>query len=330
MQGIPTKIKFRGKTYKNFTELSSAFNLTDGCVRARLKRGWSLEEALGFVFRKSDSPGRDKEIEVNKKVYKSIKIACKALNVKNYYTVAQRLNKYNYTNEQAFGLEPPPQKKPSNAIKISIGKKTFNSKKEAANYHNVSQRLVITRLNRGWTVEEAYEIKIRSPNKDKIFDQKGKKKKGYIYLITNKYNQKQYVGITINPIKDRFNSHIYLSGPKNNKDSLEYAIWKFGKNQFSCKKIKKTFVDKLGFFERFYIKKFKTLNPKGYNINKGGAGIFGGVRYKIPIFYENLMFFSLSDLARYKKILPSTLGARVRRGMSIKNAIETKFRKKIN
>ena len=63
---------------------------------------------------------------------------------------------------------------------------------EAANYHNVSQRLVITRLNRGWTVEEAYEIKIRSPNKDKIFDQKGKKKKGYIYLITNKYNQKQH------------------------------------------------------------------------------------------------------------------------------------------
>ena len=176
MQGIPTKIKFRGKTYQNFTELSSAFNLTDGCVRARLKRGWSLEEALGVVFRKSDSPGRDKEIEVNKKVYKSIKIACKALNVKNYYTVAQRLNKYNYTNEQAFGLEPPPKKKPSNAIKISIGKKTFKSKMEAANYHNVSQRLVITRLNRGWTVEEAYEIKIRSPNKDKIFDQKGKKK----------------------------------------------------------------------------------------------------------------------------------------------------------
>ena len=40
------------------------------------------------------------------------------------------------------------------------------------------------------------------------------------------------------------------------------------------------------------------------------------------------MFFSLSDLARYKKILPATLGARVRRGMSIKKAIETKFRKK--
>ena len=57
---------------------------------------------------------------------------------------------------------------------------------------------------------------------------------GYIYVITNKINGKQYVGKTINTIEERFKQHLRDS----NKVTLEQrplykAIKKYGKENFS-------------------------------------------------------------------------------------------------
>ena len=320
------KQKFNNKIYNSFTELCSNFGLTEGCVRARLKRGWSLEEALETIYRKNDSGGTDKEIEVNGIQYKSIKIACKSLKIKNYDKVYQRLKNKNYTVEQAFGLEPPPKKKSSIAIKITIRGKKFESKREAAIFHKVDERIISNRIKRGWTIEEAYELKIRSPDKNKVFLKNGKKRQGNIYLISNKFNMKEYVGITIGSIKERFNSHLYLANKQSNKDSLEYAIWNHGSDQFTYKKLKKAPVDKMGSLERYYIKKLKTKIPNGYNINSGGAGVFGGINYKIPIILDDEIFFSLSDVARYLDINVSTISQRIRTGLTIKEAIKKKIR----
>ena len=320
------KQKFNNKIYNSFTELCSNFGLTEGCVRARLKRGWSLEEALETIYRKNDSGGTDKEIEVNGIKYKSIKIACKSLKIKNLGKVYGRLRNKNYTVEQAFGLKLPPKKKSSIAIKISLGGKKFESKRAAAIFHKIDERIISNRIKRGWTIEEAYELKIRSPDKNKVFLKNGKKRQGYIYLISNKFNMKQYVGITIGSIKERFNSHLYDASQKSNKDSLEYAIWRNGSDQFSYKQLKKAPVDKMGSLERYYIKKLKTKIPNGYNINSGGAGVFGGINYKIPIILDGEIFFSLSDVARYLNINVSTISQRIRSGLTIKEAITKKIR----
>jgi hypothetical protein len=82
----------------------------------------------------------------------------------------------------------------------------------------------------------------------------------------------------------------------------------------------------LGFLERFYIKKLETKIPNGYNINSGGAGVFGGINYKIPIIIEDEIFFSLSDVARYLGVNVATISARIRSGWSIKSAITKKIR----
>ena len=132
---------FNGKSYNSFTELCFDHNLSDGCVRARLKRGWSIKEALGIIYRKNESGGRYKEIEVDGVKYKSIKIACKSLKIKDYDNVYQRLKNENYTVKQAFGIDPPPKKKSSIAIKITIGKKTFESKRAAAIFHKIDERI---------------------------------------------------------------------------------------------------------------------------------------------------------------------------------------------
>ena len=320
------KQTFNNKTYDSFTDLCTNFGLSEGCVRARLKRGWSIKEALGIIYRKNDSGGTDKKIEVNGIKYKSIKIACKSLKVKNYDKVYQRLKNKNYTVEQAFGLKHPPKKKSSTAIKITIGGKKFESKRAAAIFHKIDERIISNRIKRGWTIEEAYGLKNRSPDKNKIFFKNGKKKQGYIYIISNKFNEKLYVGITIGSIKERFNSHLYVANKQSNKDSLEYAIWTHGSDQFTYKKLRKEAVDKLGFLERFYIKKLETKIPNGYNINSGGAGVFGGINYKIPIIIEDEIFFSLSDVARYLGVNVATISARIRSGWSIKSAITKKIR----
>ena len=55
--------------------------------------------------------------------------------------------------------------------------------------------------------------------KNKIYDKSGNKRKGFVYLISNRNNNKKYVGITIGSIQDRFNSHLYQASTKSNKES---------------------------------------------------------------------------------------------------------------
>jgi len=81
----------------------------------------------------------------------------------------------------------------------------------------------------------------------------------------------------------------------------------------------------MGSLERYYIKKLKTKIPNGYNINSGGAGVFGGINYKIPIILDDEIFFSLSDVARYLDINVSTISQRIRSGLTIKEAIKKKL-----
>lgn len=99
---------------------------------------------------------------------------------------------------------------------------------------------------------------------------------GFIYLITNNVNGKQYVGQTKSTIEHRFGQHI--SNSKRNRNDVIYkAIRKYGKENFkveelfmvSCKTVDEL-QDIINEKEIFYIKKHKTLIPNGYNILIGG------------------------------------------------------------
>lgn len=85
-----------------------------------------------------------------------------------------------------------------------------------------------------------------------------------IYKITNKINKKSYIGQSVNPIL-RFEQHNY----KNDSNSLIHkALKKYGREHFS--------LQILGWYqdynekEKYFIKKYSTLAPKGYNILQGG------------------------------------------------------------
>ena len=91
---------------------------------------------------------------------------------------------------------------------------------------------------------------------------------GYIYLITNKINGKQYVGQTI-----REDIYIRWKQHKNNtycNMPISKAYNKYGINNFKFQIICICFDEDCNKFEKEYIKKFNTISPNGYNLREGG------------------------------------------------------------
>lgn len=95
---------------------------------------------------------------------------------------------------------------------------------------------------------------------------------GSIYLIKNSINNKVYIGQTIQPVEKRFHQHLRLSAT-NSKQAIHKAMKGIGKNNFSFEILEtnlKTY-DELNEKEEFYIRKYNSIAPNGYNLCPGGA-----------------------------------------------------------
>ena len=91
-----------------------------------------------------------------------------------------------------------------------------------------------------------------------------------IYKITNKINNKVYIGLTTESIEKRWRTHKSSVGKKNHP--LYNSMKKHGVCNFCVEKIDSADnIEKLGELERFYIQKYKSNDSKyGYNITAGG------------------------------------------------------------
>lgn len=93
---------------------------------------------------------------------------------------------------------------------------------------------------------------------------------GYIYLLTNKINNKQYVGQTIcEDINKRWNQYKKID-KKCIGRCLYNAFIKHGINNFKFQIICICFDKDCNTYEKEYIKKYNTLSPNGYNLKEGG------------------------------------------------------------
>ena len=93
---------------------------------------------------------------------------------------------------------------------------------------------------------------------------------GYVYKITNLVNDMSYIGISINKpdgARGRIRSHLKGYGNQDLKDD----VIAYGKDSFSYEILEENILPGLlPDLERFYIKKFNTLAPSGYNHTTGG------------------------------------------------------------
>jgi group I intron endonuclease len=97
-----------------------------------------------------------------------------------------------------------------------------------------------------------------------------------VYIVTNKITKKKYIGYTTKSLEIRISQHLskaYNEKEKHYNYLFQRSIRKHGIKNFVWEVIyiastKKECCDK----EIFYIKKYNTLAPNGYNLTKGGDG----------------------------------------------------------
>lgn len=93
---------------------------------------------------------------------------------------------------------------------------------------------------------------------------------GCIYTITNKVNNKQYIGQTkAKKPKNRFNSHVYEANTENPSMLISRAIKKYGRDNFNFEIVYYlTENENLTEIEGIYINKYNSLHPNGYNLKE--------------------------------------------------------------
>lgn len=94
---------------------------------------------------------------------------------------------------------------------------------------------------------------------------------GYVYLVTNKINGKQYVGQSLQKdINKRWYTHKIVK--KAHLGQILYnAYKKYGVENFDYKIICICFDEDTNKYEEEYIKKYNTIYPIGYNLLGGGG-----------------------------------------------------------
>lgn len=93
---------------------------------------------------------------------------------------------------------------------------------------------------------------------------------GYIYKITNKINNKVYIGQTRRTVAERYDRHLYLAKQHENR-RLYDAMNHYGYDNFIVEEIVEASDEQLNELEIFYIKQYNSIDPAfGYNMTGGG------------------------------------------------------------
>ena len=143
---------------------------------------------------------------------------------------------------------------------------------------------------------------------------------GFVYLVTSLKTGKQYIGITIRPIKERWKAHQIECSDDRIQSPLKAEMREYGFENFTIEEVGHTDDSKsLKELETKEIMKRNTVFPNGLNSNIGGTL---GARDVEVFEFEGVEYRSLSDLARKKGIEPSTLNQRINSyGMNLKDAV---------
>lgn len=277
-----------GVEYPTLKAAAEFHNLPLTRVVSRLRKKISLDEAfeiipnLNFLKKKKDA------ITVNGYTFETFSDAFRHFNLDK--KVAENRKRLGWSFEQIFEFAPPPT--PKNWSSVVCKGHKYPSIPAFARAFGLSTSLVRGRIgDMGWTPEQA--VGIDEPPNSKFTNSSGEERTGTIYRVTNSINGKSYIGLTDGPVETRWKQHKTGLRTSSKNGGLQQAFIEFGTNAFRFEILEKAAVRTLGEREKFYIEKYNTLSPSGYNLNEGGAR---GGDWGSPILFKGQWFRSLKDV----------------------------------
>lgn len=122
-----------------------------------------------------------------------------------------------------------------------------------------------------------------------------------IYKIVNKLNNKVYIGQSIEP-ENRWKVH-----KKKNLSYIGSALKKYGEENFTFEVIEWT--KDYNYREKFWIQKYNSLSPNGYNLTPGGEGYSKLTELDVSEIRESLAKtkMSFADIAECYSIDPHSI-----------------------
>lgn len=94
-----------------------------------------------------------------------------------------------------------------------------------------------------------------------------------VYKITNKINQKKYVGQTTMPLEERWRQHCVRIYDRTRKSALAGAMRKYGKENFLIETLAVAkSIEELNVLESKYAQELNVYVPRGYNLKECGDG----------------------------------------------------------
>jgi len=130
-------VTINGVTYESMKEMLFNFKISEGRLRNRLSRGWTVEEAVGIKKRKP-SNRKNTPVEIAGKHFDSVSDAARYYGLTKQ-TLSNRLNR-GWTPEEAVEIVPRKNEAPP---RYTIDGKGYRNLKELAEDHGIT----LTRLN---------------------------------------------------------------------------------------------------------------------------------------------------------------------------------------
>lgn len=154
-------IEYKGVEYRSYRKLASSYGINPSTLNTRLTNGMTLEEALETPVEKRPT------IEYGGKTYTSI------TELMNEYSVS--MDTYNNRRRLGWSLEEiinteVGAKGSGRARKVTCYDEDYPSFKSLADTFGVSDRFLITKVNQGYTPEEAINLYREKEQQKKLKD----------------------------------------------------------------------------------------------------------------------------------------------------------------
>ena len=260
--------------FESVREASKASGVPEANIIARLKLGWTSDQACGFASAPKKGSNNASQVKCAGKIFVSKAALADAYDIP-YRKLAKRL-RIGWTPEQAVGLEDAPPR-----YRNSDGSKRDHS---WANPQTTS------------------DGKMFAGSKDGTY---------LLYAIENNINDKKYIGVTTTTLATRFYHHQRAAEDNKGGSSSKFynAMRKFGLDNFSIILLRDDAksIEELLEQEMAAIKEQDTV-ANGYNTSTGGTLGTGK-----PIAIEGRSFDTFGQAASFYGVDPAVFALRVSR-----------------